>query len=73
MEQEILNKISELIKKVPNTWAKIIARKMGKSEKSIYAYTQGKRGVRKGQHKEVLRLLIELVELEQADTQKLIS
>ena len=73
MEKEILNKISELIKKVPDTWANTIAGRMGKSVSSVYAYASGERGIRKGKHKEVLRILIELAENEQAETKQLIS
>lgn len=71
--EEILTKIKELIPQAPANWAETIASKMGKSTDSVYCYVRGQRGIRKGQHKEVLKLLKELVLIEQAETQKLIS
>jgi hypothetical protein len=65
-------KIKELIQLAPANWAKTISQKMGKSEDSVYAYVRGTRGLKKGYHKEVLRLLKIMVEKEQAETKKLI-
>ncbi len=71
LNNEILQKISELIPKAPCYWVDVIAEKMGKSKKSVYAYCIGSRGIRKGQHKEVLRLLKTLVAKE-SETDKIL-
>lgn len=69
----VLVRIQELIPLAPSNWAEIAAREMGKSTNSIYAYSTGRRGMKKGYHKEVLRIINRLVEEEQAEIKKLIK
>jgi hypothetical protein len=45
---------------------------MGKSQNSIYAYARGERGVRRGMHKEVFKILSRLVEQKKAETKSLL-
>jgi hypothetical protein len=73
MNNEILQKISELIKNAPDTWAETIAIKMGKSVNSVYAYARGDRGLKKGYHKEVLKFLKEIIASEKLENEKLIQ
>lgn len=69
----VLEKIQELIPQAPEYWKSIIAAKMGRSIESINKYVDGTRGMKSGQHKEVLRLLKELVAEENLRIQKLLS
>ena len=71
--EQVLNRIKELIPQAPTDWIERTASEMGKSTDSVYAYCGGRRGLKKGQHKEVLRILNRLVEEEQAETIKLIG
>lgn len=74
MKKDIITeKIKELIPKAPPDWADTIAAKMEKSTDSIYAYARGDRGTRAGFHKEVLRILKELVAEENERTEKLLA
>ena len=57
----IIQKISELIPEAPHDWAKIIAKKMGKTEVSIYAYARGERGLRRGYPLQLLKHLNKLI------------
>lgn len=59
--EEVLTRISELIKKAPDYWVDVVAAKMKKSTKSVYNYASGKVGIKSGFHKDVLRYLKELV------------
>lgn len=68
---DILQKIKELIPQAPGYWADVISSKMKRTLASVYYYANGERGIRKGCHKEVLRLLIELVEKENKNVRKL--
>lgn len=61
---EILGRIQELLLEAPSFWKDAIAAKMGKSTESITKYVVGGRGLKAGHHKEVLRLLKEIVEKE---------
>ena len=72
-DKEVLQKIKELIPQVPAYWATVVSSKMGKSADSVYAYVRGTKGIRAGYHKEVLRLLKELVTDENKRTEKLLS
>jgi hypothetical protein len=72
-KEEIIEKIKELIPQAPSYWADSIAGKMNKSTDSVYAYARGDRGIRAGYHKEVLRLLKELVAEENKRTKELLS
>jgi len=69
----VLEKIQELIPQAPECWKSVIASKMGRSIESINKYVDGTRGINKGQHKEVLRLLKILVEEENLRVKKLLS
>jgi len=73
IKNEILERIQELIPEAPTFWKSSIAAKMGKSEESVTKYVSGGRGIRAGYHKEVLRLLKELVAQENERTKKLLS
>lgn len=69
----ILEKIQELIPEAPEYWKNIVATKMGRSIESVNKYIDGSRGIKSGQHKEVLRLLKVLVEEEKLRVEKLLS
>ena len=74
MKKELITeKIKELIPQAPPDWADTIAAMMDKSTDSIYAYARGNRGIRAGYHKEVLRILKELVAEENKRTKDLLS
>ena len=73
LKDAILEKIQELIPEAPECWKSIIASKMGRSIESINKYVDGTRGINKGQHKEVLRLLKIVVEEEKLRVKKLLS
>lgn len=68
---DILQKIKELIPQAPGYWVDVISSKMKRTRASVYYYANGERGIRKGCHKEVLRLLMELVEKENKSIRKL--
>jgi len=72
-KDEVLEKIKELIPKAPANWKESIAARMEKSIESITKYVAGDRGLRRGYHKEVLRILKELVAEENERTKKLLS
>ena len=72
-DQAVISKIAELIPMAPNFWAKALAALMKKSEDSVYAYVRGDRGIRKGYHKDVLRLLKKMTEDETERTNKLLK
>lgn len=72
-KDEVLEKIKELIPKAPASWKETIAASMGKSTESITKYVAGGRGMKSGYHKDVLRLLKELVSEENERTKKLLS
>jgi hypothetical protein len=57
----ITQKIAEQIPHAPHDWAKRIAKKMGKTEVSIYAYARGERGMRRGYPLELLKHLNKLI------------
>ncbi|HKI90118.1 MAG TPA: hypothetical protein VKA38_13900 [Draconibacterium sp.] len=67
----IIRKISELIPEAPHDWAKIIAKKMGKTEVSIYAYARGERGLRRGYPLQLLKHLNELVIEKEQEIEKI--
>lgn len=71
--EEIIEKIKELTPQAPPDWADKIATQMVKSVDSVYAYARGDRGIRRGYHKEVLRILKELVAEENERTKELLS
>jgi hypothetical protein len=64
IDDEVLRKIQELIPQAPYGWRYIISVKMGKSIESVNKYAVGKRGMTKSYHKDVLRILSDLVEKE---------
>lgn len=61
----ILQQISELIKQAPGYWADVLKGKMKVTRAAVYYYSRGERGLKKGLHKVVLKLLIELIENEE--------
>ena len=67
----VLNKIKELKKIAPGTWAEQIADKMGCSISAVREYARGIKGVRNGKTIEVLEHLIEIVETEKKRIKKL--
>lgn len=74
MEQtthSIVQAISKKINKAPHDWKKTIADKMEKSEHSVYAYSRGLRGIRRGYPLEVLKHLNTLIEEQQKEIEKL--
>lgn len=73
MKDLVTKRIQELIKQAPALWVDEVAERMNKSVVTIYAYARGERGTKNGQHKEVLRILKEIVAREQKEIQKLIS
>jgi len=72
-KNEILKRIKELIPDAPYFWKETIATKMGKSTESVTKYVTGGRGMKVGHHKEVLRLLKEIVEEENQRIKKLLK
>lgn len=64
IDDEVLKKIKELTPQAPYGWQYIVSVKMGKSIESVNKYAVGKRGMTKSYHKEVLRILSDLVEKE---------
>lgn len=70
---EILQTIKELISVAPENWAFYVAVKMGKSQASVWYYARGKRGLKKGYHKDVLRLLTEFLKNDRKDSLELIA
>jgi len=73
INEDVLQKISELIPQAPGYWVDVISAKMKVTRASVYYYVNGQRGLRKGRHLEVLRLLIELIEKENKGIAKLIA
>jgi hypothetical protein len=67
----VLEKIQKLLNNAPHDWADRIAAKMGKGTGSIYAYSKGERGVRRGYPVEVLRHLTEMVKEKEKEIKKL--
>jgi hypothetical protein len=67
----ILQQISELIQRAPSYWTDVVKGKMKVTTTAVYYYSKGLRGMRKGCHKEVLRILIELIEKENKAAAKL--
>jgi hypothetical protein len=70
---EILQSIKELIAIAPDNWADLVAAQMGKSKDSVWYYANGKRGLKKGYHKDVLRLLTEVIKNDRKDSLRLIA
>ena len=70
---EILKSIKELISVAPDNWADLVAAKMLKSPASIWYYARGKRGLKKGYHKDVLRILTDVINDDRKDTLMLIA
>lgn len=67
----VLEKIQKLLNDAPHDWAERIADKMGKCPGSVYAYSKGERGLRKGYHIEVLKQLTEMVKEKEREIKKL--
>lgn len=67
----VLEKIQKLLNDAPHDWAERIAERMGKCAGSVYAYSTGVRGIRKGYHIEVLRQLTEMVKEKEREIKKL--
>lgn len=70
---EVLKSIKELILVAPDNWADLVAAKMGKSPASVWYYVRGKRGIKKGYHKDVLMFLTEVINDDRKDTLMLIA
>jgi hypothetical protein len=70
---EILQSIKELIAIAPDNWADQVAAKMKKSKDSVWYYANGKRGLKKGRHRDVLRLLTEVIKQDRKDALRLIA
>ena len=69
----VIDRIRELLPDAPSYWVDLVAKKMRRTTDSVYAYVRGDRGIKKGQHKEVLRLLKGIVDKTLKEDEDLLS
>lgn len=72
-KEQLIKTIQEKKCRAPHDWAVLVAKKMGKSVPSIYAYARGEKGMRKGYPREVLRHLNQIIEKDKNETLKVLQ